>query len=113
LERLDTPLRAAAGALNTAGSGNRAGLWHRWIGKRNAGGGVLAMASAISTSTNCGLLKTPWMPIFGSAEVGTRQDTMQNQNASFGVYLEAELMESMSTQLESLILAQSERWRQA
>lgn len=44
--------------------------------------------------------------------MGTRQDTMQTRYAT-EVFPSVKILESMSTQPESLILAQSERWRQA
>ena len=69
----------------------------------------------ISTLTNLRSLEdTMNASGFGSERVmGTRQDTMQNQNADLRFSPRVELLESMSTQPESLILAQSERWRQA
>lgn len=44
--------------------------------------------------------------------MGTRQETMQTRYAT-EVFPSVKILESMSTQPESLILAQSERWRQA
>jgi len=88
------------------------GLWNRWSGKRNAGGGVLAIVlrDCLSTLTSAVFLKR-------HHDVALRRDVRgissiirrTNAKSDFGPIC----LGQKSTQPESLILAQSERWRQA